>query len=70
MRAVERAGRIVALAALTSTLAACLATGPEARRAAYLECARDQGLTVQGGTIRTTGPEELARLDACRAEPR
>jgi hypothetical protein len=47
-----------------------MATGPEARRAAYLDCARDQGVTVRGGTILTTGPDDLARLDACRALPR
>ncbi|WP_177220036.1 hypothetical protein [Jannaschia rubra] len=45
-------------------------TGPEARRASYLDCARDQGVTVRGGTIVTRGPEDLARLDACRAVPR
>ncbi|WP_179378245.1 hypothetical protein [Jannaschia marina] len=45
-------------------------TGPEARRAAYLDCARDQGLTVTDGTIRTTSAAELRRLDACEALPR
>lgn len=51
-------------------LAACMPTGPEARRASYLDCARDQGLTVRDGTIVTRSPQELARLDACRALPR
>ena len=47
-----------------------MATGPEARRAAYLDCARDQGVRVEGGTIRTTGAGDLARLEACEALPR
>jgi hypothetical protein len=51
-------------------LSACMPSGPEARRASYLDCARDQGLTVEGGTIRTTSASDLARLDACRAIPR
>lgn len=51
-------------------LAACQPAGPEARRAAYLDCARDQGVPVQGGTIRVRGAEDMARLDACRAVPR
>ncbi|GIT91283.1 hypothetical protein JANAI62_17390 [Jannaschia pagri] len=51
-------------------LSACMPTGPEARRAAYLDCARDQGLTVTDGTIRTTSAADLARLDACEAIPR
>lgn len=45
-------------------------TGPEARRAAYLECARDQGLIVEDGTIRTSSAADLRRLDACEAVPR
>ena len=44
--------------------------GPDVRRAAYLECARDQGLTVVDGTIRTGNAAELRRLDACEAVPR
>lgn len=51
-------------------LAACIPSSPEARRAAYLDCARDEGVTVQDGTIVTRGPEDLTRLDACRALPR
>ncbi|WP_167766913.1 hypothetical protein [Jannaschia formosa] len=51
-------------------LSACMPTGPEARRASYLDCARDQGLVVENGTIRSTSAEDLARLDACRALPR
>lgn len=43
---------------------------PEARRAAYLDCARDQGVAVEGGTIVTRSPDDLARLDACEALPR
>ncbi|WP_186201872.1 hypothetical protein [Jannaschia seosinensis] len=45
-------------------------TGPEARRAAYLDCARDQGVTVRDGTILTRSPDDLRRLDACQAIPR
>ena len=60
-------GRFVVAGAALLTLAACMPTGPEARRAAYLECARDQGLTVEDGTIRTGSGAELRRLDACEA---
>ena len=56
--------------ALISALGACVSQGPEARRASYLDCARDQGLTVTDGTIRTTSAADLARLDACQAVPR
>jgi hypothetical protein len=49
---------------------ACMPTTPEARRAAYLDCARDQGVRVDGGTIVTRSAEDLARLDACEALPR
>ncbi|WP_299838389.1 hypothetical protein [uncultured Jannaschia sp.] len=64
-------GRVVLLA-LTPVLAltACMSTGPDARRAAYLRCARDQGVPVRDGTIVSRGPEDLARLDACEAIPR
>ncbi|WP_139176661.1 hypothetical protein [Jannaschia faecimaris] len=51
-------------------LSACMPTGPEARREAYLDCARDQGLTVVDGTIRSTAAADLRRLDACKAIPR
>jgi hypothetical protein len=52
-------------------LAACMpATGPEARRAAYLDCARAQGVAVEGGTILSRSAADLARLDACEALPR
>ncbi|MEM7711934.1 MAG: hypothetical protein AAF264_14545 [Pseudomonadota bacterium] len=51
-------------------LTACIPTGPEARRAAYLDCARDQGVAVEGGTIATRSNDDLARLDACRSLPR
>ena len=51
-------------------LSACMPTGPDARRAAYLDCARDQGLMVVDGTIRTGSAAELRRLDACEAVPR
>ena len=51
-------------------LSGCMATGPEARRSAYLDCARSQGLTVSDGTIRTGSAAELRRLDACEALPR
>lgn len=51
-------------------LGGCMPTGPDARRAAYLDCARDQGVRVEGGTIRSTGPGDLARLQACEALPR
>ena len=57
-------------ATLLLGLAACMPSGPEARRAAYLDCARDQGVPVVDGTIRTRGPEDLRRLDACEALPR
>jgi hypothetical protein len=49
---------------------ACMPSTPEARRAAYLDCARDQGLRVEGGTIVTRSAADLARLDACEAVPR
>lgn len=65
-----RLPRLVLLAASAAGLAGCMATGPEARRAAYLDCARDQGVRVEGGTIRTTGAGDLARLEACEALPR
>ncbi|WGH80075.1 hypothetical protein [Jannaschia ovalis] len=61
-------GRVAA--GLTVLLSACMPTGPEARRAAYLDCARDQGVPVIDGTIRTRGPADLRALDACRAIPR
>lgn len=51
-------------------LSACMPTGPEARRASYLDCARDQGVDVEAGTIRTRSGADLAQLDACRAVPR
>ena len=51
-------------------VSACMPSGPEARRASYLDCARDQGLVVEGGTIRTRSAADLERLDACRAIPR
>ena len=51
-------------------VSACMPSGPEARRASYLDCARDQGVPVEGGTIRTRSAADLARLDACRAVPR
>ncbi len=57
-------------AASLAGLAACVPSGPEARRAAYLDCARDQGVAVRGATIVSRGPDDLARLDACEALPR
>ena len=51
-------------------VSACMPSGPEARRASYVDCARDQGLDVDGGTIRARGAEDMARLDACQAVPR
>jgi hypothetical protein len=61
-------GHIAAAFALTS-VAACVPNTPEARRAAYLDCARDQGLVVENDTIRTSSAD-LSRLDACEALPR
>lgn len=72
-RASGRIGTVpgfVPIALLGLALSACMPTGPEARRAAYLECARDQGLTVVNGTIRTTSAAELRSLDLCEALPR
>lgn len=60
----------VLLAAVGVFTAGCMPTTPEARRAAYLDCARDQGLMVTDGTIRTTSQADLTRLDACQAIPR
>ena len=51
-------------------ISACVPSTPEGRRAAYLDCARDQGVTVRDGTILTRSPDELRRLDACEALPR
>jgi len=53
-------------------LAGCMPSldTPEGRRAAYLDCARDQGLSVRGGTIQTGSVAELERLQACEAIPR
>jgi hypothetical protein len=62
--------RPVLVIAASAVLSACMPTGPEARRAAYLDCARDQGLAVEGGTIVTRSAEDLSRLDACEAIPR
>lgn len=57
---------IVALGSLVS----CMPTTPEGRRAAYLDCARDQGVTTRNGTIVSRGPDDLSRLDVCEAIPR
>ena len=65
-RGLPRCGAATALL----VLAACMPTGPEARRASYLDCARDQGVTVREGTIITESADDLARLDACKAAPR
>ncbi len=62
--------RWILLLVVPAVAVACMPTGSDARRAAYLDCARDQGLTVVDGTIRTTSGAELARLDACEAIPR
>ncbi|MEL6587329.1 MAG: hypothetical protein AAFY65_13740 [Pseudomonadota bacterium] len=51
-------------------LSGCMPTGPDARRNAYLDCARDQGLTVSDGTILTRSPADLERLNRCEALPR
>ncbi|MBM2575766.1 hypothetical protein JQC91_05555 [Jannaschia sp. Os4] len=51
-------------------LTACMPADPqEARRQAYLDCARAQGVTVRDGTI-VADADGLRRLDACRAIPR
>ncbi|MCK0168144.1 hypothetical protein MWU52_11320 [Jannaschia sp. S6380] len=57
-------------AATLAALATCVPAGPEARRAAYLDCARDQGVTVRDGTIVSRSAADLRRLDACEALPR
>ncbi|PWJ22091.1 hypothetical protein [Jannaschia seohaensis] len=57
-------------ASVLLALTACMPAGPEARRGAYLDCARDQGLRVEGGTIRTRSAADPARFDACEALPR
>ena len=59
----------IALGAAT-VLSACVATGPEARRNAYIDCARDQGVPVERGTIRIRTQAHLDALDACEAIPR
>jgi hypothetical protein len=58
--------------ALVVPLAACQPSldTPEGRRAAYVDCAREQGVPVERGTIRPRGPEDMRRLDACEALPR
>ena len=65
-------GRVAAVGVLGSVglLAACMPSGPDARRSAYLDCARREGVTVRDGTIVSRGPADLARLDACKALPR
>lgn len=65
-----RASRAILSAVSAVLLTACMPTGPDARRDAYLDCARNQGLTVTGGTIRTSNGSDLRRLDACQAVPR
>ena len=62
--------RTSAIVSLAAALGACQPMGPEGRRASYLDCARDQGVPVEGGTIRVRGAEDMARLDACDALPR
>lgn len=69
-RAVRRKLPPIGAGAAFLVLSACMPTGPEARRESYLDCARDQGVTVRGGTILTRSAAELARLDACEAVPR
>ncbi|MGB3408905.1 MAG: hypothetical protein WBA67_15595 [Jannaschia sp.] len=59
----------IAWAAVLS-LMACVPNTPQTRRAAYLDCARDQGVAVSDGAIRTTSAADLAKLDACKAIPR
>ena len=48
----------------------CVPYSPEARCAAYLDCARSVGVPVAEGTIRARGAADIRRLDACRAMPR
>ncbi|WP_161793815.1 hypothetical protein [Jannaschia aquimarina] len=43
---------------------------PEGRRAAYLDCARDQGVPVIDGRIRVRDNADFELLDACEALPR
>lgn len=57
--------------ALLLPLAACMPADPAAeRRAAYLDCARAQGVAVEAGRIVTRSPADLGALDACAAPPR
>lgn len=63
-------GAIVVLAMVSTLLSACVPTDPETRRAAYLDCARGQGVAVRDGTILSSGAGDLARLDACEPLPR
>lgn len=67
-----RAAVPLACAGTALLVSACMSTAdtPELRRQAYLDCARDQGLTVTDGTIRTTSAADFDRLQACQALPR
>ena len=62
--------RILMAASVAAVVSACQPTGFEARRNAYLDCARDAGVPVRDGTIQVRGPRDMARLDDCEALPR
>jgi hypothetical protein len=75
VRRLRRGRRSRALAATAVAGLAAAACQPsldtaEGRRAVYLDCARDQGVPVQDGTIRPRGPRDMRALDACEALPR
>ncbi|MEM9796696.1 MAG: hypothetical protein AAF919_09415 [Pseudomonadota bacterium] len=62
----------LSLFGMIGALSACMPSidTPEGRRAAYLDCAREQGVPVVGGTIRVRNQADFDRLDACEALPR
>lgn len=60
----------VAALVVSAALAGCVASGPDARRAAYLDCARKQGVPVERGTIQVQSQAHWRALGACEALPR
>lgn len=63
--------RAITALSMATVLIGCVSQSPEeVRRSAYLDCARAQGVPVEGGTIRARTAADLDALDACEAIPR